>query len=306
MFGIRADGRRVKQTDPFVQVTPYFMPMRCDAQVFLSHQIDYETLMRYIAAKSREDGVKITFMELMIAAFVRAVSQYPECNRFISNKQLFSRKELTVSLAMLRDTSDGSLEETTVKCFFDPTDTIFDVSTRMKRLIEENRKEESADGTLKVACLLMKVPFLPQVFMALARLLDRYGLLPRAVLNISPFHTSMFITNMASIGMHNVYHHIYNFGSTTLFFSLGTPERGYAMDAAGAVKRKYTLPTGITADERVAGGSTYALFFTEMKKYLAHPELLEQPPETVRYDPKCEYHCPKPEPLAPVKPAAEA
>ena len=48
MFGRRADGRRVKKLDPIVQMTPYLMPMRCDAQVFLEHKADYEKLSRYI------------------------------------------------------------------------------------------------------------------------------------------------------------------------------------------------------------------------------------------------------------------
>ena len=80
MFGFRPEGRRVKKMDPIVQMTPYIMPMRCDAQVFLDYDVEYDPLMRYIAQKSRE-GVKITFMEIIIAAFVRGVSQVPETRR---------------------------------------------------------------------------------------------------------------------------------------------------------------------------------------------------------------------------------
>lgn len=36
MFGFRPDGRRVSSIDPIVGITPYLMPMRCDAQVFCS------------------------------------------------------------------------------------------------------------------------------------------------------------------------------------------------------------------------------------------------------------------------------
>ena len=44
MFGFRPDGRRVSSIDPIVGITPYLMPMRCDAQVFLQHRVDYELL----------------------------------------------------------------------------------------------------------------------------------------------------------------------------------------------------------------------------------------------------------------------
>ena len=40
MFGRRPDGRRLRGVDPIVAITPYLMPMRCDAQVFLEHKLD--------------------------------------------------------------------------------------------------------------------------------------------------------------------------------------------------------------------------------------------------------------------------
>ncbi len=297
MFGRRPDGRRVKHMDPIVQLTPYLMPMRCDAQVMLDHNLDYEPLMRYIADKSRE-GQKITFMEILIASYIRGVSQVPEVNRFVLNKQMFNRNELTVAFSMLLDTKDGSLEETAVKIMFDPSDTIFDVSARVKTTIEQNRKPENANLALKLASFLMSMPLLPNVVVGLVRLLDRYGICPKVLLDASPFHTAMYITNMASIGMHRVYHHLYNFGNSTLFFSLGSAERGFGVDAAGKTVRKCTLPIGIVADERICSGAVYAQLFAEMKKYLKEPTLLEQPPAEVKYNKDMEFHCPKPVPLS--------
>ena len=57
MFGRRPDGKRVRDVDPIVQVTPYLMPMRCDAQVFLEHKLDYEMLSRYIIRKAQEGQI---------------------------------------------------------------------------------------------------------------------------------------------------------------------------------------------------------------------------------------------------------
>ena len=280
MFGHRPEGSRVRDVDPIVQMTPYLMPMRCDAQVFLDYDVEYEPLMRYIAKKSRE-GVKITFMEILIASFVRGVSQVPEVNRFIMNKQFYNRKELTASFTLLMDTDDGSIEENTVKVFFDPTDTIYDVSARVKDMVQKNRKVETSGFAVKLASAVLKIPLLPNLVVGLVRLLDRYGLLPKAFLDGLPFHTSMFITNNASIGLMRVYHHIYNFG--------------YSVDAGVNVVRKCTLPVGVTVDERVCGGAVYAKLFAVMKNCLRHPEQLETPPEKVFYNKGCEFHVPKPE-----------
>ena len=118
MFGHRPDGKRVKKLDPIVQITPYLMPMRCDAQVFLEHKADYEKLSRYIVRKSQE-GEKITFMQILAAAYVRAVSNNPEVNRFIFNKQYYSRNNCSVSYTVLKSPQDTDSSETTVRILFD-------------------------------------------------------------------------------------------------------------------------------------------------------------------------------------------
>lgn len=297
MFGFRPDGRRVKDIDPVVRITPFLMPMRCDAQVFLQHRADYELMARYIAKKGAE-GEKVTFMQIIIAAFVRTVSQHPEINRYIMNKQFFSRNCCSVSFTMLKDMTDPDQGETAVKIKFDLTDTIFDVRDRMNKVIEASRGIENQNFVDKLVKLLFAIPGLPTAIVGLVRLLDRYGLCPGALLDELPFHTSMYITNNASIGLHHVNHHIYNFGSTSLFFGMGTVER-VAVVEKGVTRMKRFLPIGITADERVCSGAHYAQFFGTMSYLLNHPEELEVPPETVRFDPKCEYHVEK------VAPAAE-
>ncbi|MBQ8200478.1 MAG: 2-oxo acid dehydrogenase subunit E2 [Clostridia bacterium] len=291
MFGFRPDGRRVKDIDPVVRITPYLMPMRCDAQVFLQHKADYELMARYIAKKGAE-GEKITFMQIIIAAFVRTVSQHPEINRYILNKQFFSRNNCTVSFTMLKDPTDPNAGETAVKIKYDLTDTIFDVRDRMNKVIEASRGVENQNFVDKLVRLLFAMPGLPTAIVGLVRLLDRYGLCPGALLDELPFHTSMYITNNASIGLHHVNHHIYNFGSTSLFFGMGTLER-VAVVEKGVTRMKRFLPIGITADERVCSGAHYAEFFGTMSYLLNHPEELEVPPENIRFDPKCEYHVPK-------------
>ena len=291
MFGRRPDGRRITSIDPIVRITPYLMPMRCDAQVFLQHKVDYEMLARYIAKQSAK-GEKVTFMQIIVAAFVRAVSQHPEINRYIMNKQYYSRNNCTVSFTMLKDPQNAEGGETAVKLRFDPTDTLYDVRDRMNKAIEANRGVDNQNFLDSLVRVLHAVPGLPTVIVGLVRLLDRYGLCPGALLDELPFHTSMYITNNASIGLHHVNHHIYNFGSTSLFFGMGSVEKIMVMDG-GKPRMKRFLPIGITADERVCSGAHYSGFFASMVRYLNEPALLENPPESVRFDEKVTYHVPK-------------
>ncbi len=295
MFGRRPEGKRVRHLDPIVQATPYLMPTRVDAMVYLQHDVEYETLMRYIADKRRNEGVKITFLEVIIASYVRAISQVPEVNRFIMNKQYYNRTELTCAMTILMDTPDGSLKENVIKIKFDPSDTIYDVQARVLSKIESNRKPEDSSFAIKLASVALAIPGLTSLIAWIIKFMDRYGMLPRLVIDELPFHTGLFVTNNASIGLHSVYHHIYNFGNTSIFFGLGTPERGYTVDAKGTPKRWCTLPIGITVDERVCGGAVFAKLFTVMKRCLKNPELLDTPPEQVYYNKGAEYHVPKPE-----------
>ncbi len=283
MFGKRSDGRVLKEIDPMIAITPYLMPMRCDAQVMLDLKADYEKLARYITEKGAE-GYKITFTELIIATFVRVIAELPEVNRFVSNKRIYARTELAVSFAMLKDTANpDDIEENTVKCFFDPTDTIFDVSKKVKKMITENRREEADNLTLKLTRLLLN-PILANTIVGIAKFLDRYGLLPKVLMDALPFHTSMFLTNMASIGMPAVKHHIYNFGTTSLFVSIGAVERSVQPGADGKPQRKRTLPFGIVADERICAGAVYAKMVAKFNQIMNNPALLEVPPENIRFE----------------------
>ena len=283
MFGHRSDGKLLRKIDPIIALTPYLMPMRCDAQVFLNLKLDYEKMARYIVAQGAE-GHRITFMELIIAIFVRVASEIPEINRFIANKRMFARTQLTVSFALLMDTGNpDDIEENTVKCYFDPHDTIYDVADRVKTAIEQNRRQEADNSTIKLAKLLLN-PFLANTVVALARFLDRYGLMPKYIIDASPFHTSLFMTNMGSIGMPHVNHHIYNFGTTSLFLSMGSIVRETQVGADGKTVRKRYLPIGLTADERICAGAVYAKMVSRMHYYIDHPEELETPPETVSFE----------------------
>jgi 2-oxoacid dehydrogenases acyltransferase (catalytic domain). len=103
MFGRRADGRRVKGIDPVMQITSYVMPMRCDAQVFMKHRADMEKLTRYIRQQKQEKNQQLTHMQIVVAAYVRALSRNPEVNRFVMNKQLFARNNCSVAFTILKN-----------------------------------------------------------------------------------------------------------------------------------------------------------------------------------------------------------
>ena len=293
MFGRRPDGRRIDGIDPVMKITPYIMPMRCDAQVFLKHRADLEAMSKYIRRQKKEKNEQISYMQIVVAAYVRAIARNPEINRFIMNKQLFARNNCSAAFTILKDPADADKGEAVVKIKFDLTDTLYDVRDRMNAAVASNRINQPAGFVDKLLSFLFAVPGIATVVVGLVRFLDRYGLAPGVLMEELPFYVGMYITNTASIGLHDVNHHLYNWGNVGLFFGMGTPEK-VAVVEEGETRMKRYLPIGITADERVCSGAHYGRFFNDMRRYLDHPELLEAPPEKVRFDKECEYHEAKP------------
>ncbi len=283
MFGRRFDGRRLDNIDPIVRFMPFIMKTRNDAQNMASVSVDYEPLAEYIKKRSKA-GVKISFISLFVAAYVRVVCEYPEMNRFIINKQVFARKFISVSLTVLRNAHDKeNLDEALVKMEFEPTSTIDEVSSQIDALLKDASNEEADNSTVNFANTLLKMRLLVSIVVGIARLADRYGLLPLWLEHISPFHCSMFITNMASIGMPPIYHHLYNFGNTSVFVAMGKFERRPLFTKDGTAY-KTVVPMWLTTDERICGGASYARAFAYYKKLLENPELLESRPERVNTD----------------------
>ena len=264
----RPDGTRVKNATAVVQALPYIMPKRYDAQNWANDYVDDDILRAYIREKKKEDKV-VTRMSLLIAAYYKAVLENPNVNRFVVNRKIYQRNHFCISFVILKTRADGTPDETSLKVFLQPEDTVFTISERIKKMIDDNLNEEYNNSTDKFVNVAFSIPGLARLIFGLAYFLDQIGLLPRAIIDLSPFHTSLFITNLASINTTCIHHHCYEFGTTSVFICMGRPE-----DKLGDVKGK-RLPLGVVMDERIATGIEYSRFFAAFQRYLRHPHVLE-------------------------------
>ena len=143
-----------------------------------------------------------------------------------------------------------------------------------KEAVAQNQVSAHNNNTDKFANFLFAIPILPGLLFGLVKLMDRCGLLPRKIIDLSPFHTSLFITNLASINTNSIFHHCYEFGTTGVFVSMGKPIANYM---SGEYNKKM-IPLSVVMDERICTGHEYALFWASVRRYLKHPELLEGKP----------------------------
>ena len=268
---MRPDGTRVKDIPPIVAAIPYIMPKRYDAQNTITEYIDEELVKSYIREK-RRGGIRINHMALLIAAYYRAVLYNPKLNYFVMNSRIYERNHFCVSFVILKKLPDGRPDETTLKIYLDPEDTIFSIQQKITDAIDANTATEHKNSTDKFARMMFSVPGLPKFVVWLAYHLDKHGLLPRKIIDLSPFHTSLFITNLASIKTSYIHHHCYEFGTTSVFVCMGKPVPD---PLAPEGSRKKRMPLGVVMDERIATGIEYSRFFAAFSRYLKTPEVLE-------------------------------
>lgn len=283
-LGDRYDGRIIRTINPFYKIIPYIMRTRVDSQNYFDDKIEIDNIEAYIRAK-RIAGIKnISFLHIMIAVLVRAISQKPGLNRFIAGQKIYARNEILISLALKKKLQEGS-PETTVKLKFQPEDTIFDVVEKVNEAIEENKKVENSNETDKTARLIMFCPrLIVKQLMWVLRTLDYYGILPKLINRVSPFHTSIFVTDLGSIGIQPIYHHLYEFGTTSIFVAFGAKQKEKVINKDDNIVEKKFINIKIVTDERIVDGHYYASAFKFIKNLMQHPERLELPPENVVED----------------------
>ncbi len=276
---MRQDGKRLKQVDPMYTLISYFMPERNDAMNMVTLDIPLEPIQTYLNAK-RKEGYRLSHMAVVLSAVIRAMTEFPALNRFIVNKKIYDRNELAVGMVVLKP---GTMEGTMNKMYFELEDTIFDVQNSIDSYVETNRKTGETNKTDKLMSFFMKQTWLISFGTALLRWMDKHNLLPRAIIEASPFHVSFSKTNLASIRTNHIYHHVYNFGTTSMFLALGNT-REVLKKKGDQLDSEKCMPIGVVMDERICDGSYYAAAFQKMKAYMKNPALLETPPEKVERD----------------------
>ncbi len=274
MFGHRSDGRKIKNIPPFFKVIPCVMVTRNDSQVYFKQDIVLNAMDEYITKKA-EEGVKLSYMDIIYATVVRIIAERPSLNRFVINGRLYARDGIYLSLAIKKSLSDDG-QETTLKIRYTGKENIFEIKDKLEQTIKQNKDTETSNNTDNMAGVLSKTPTVIVKFAVnLFRFLDKHGLLPRAVINASPFHTSAFLTNVGSLGIDTIYHHLYNFGTTSMFFAMGKKKKSYIYED-DEIKKEKCITIAFVGDERICDGYYYASSFRAFIRYLNHPELLEE------------------------------
>lgn len=284
-LGDRREGRRLRTIQPVLQLMPYVMPKRCDALNTFYDRLEVSRVDDLCRRKVRDGKVHFSALHVLLAAYLRTISQRPGINRFVSGQKIFARNEIVFVMTVKKELALNA-PETLIKVKFNPADTLDEVYEKFNATAQAAIASMDHPTEFDNLCRgLSRLPgLLLRFIMWILRVLDYIGHLPKAFLDVSPFHGSMIITSMGSLGIKPIYHHIYDFGNLPVFISYGTKSVCYEYDRKGVLNRRKYMDIKVVTDERICDGHYYASAFKYYKKLIEHPDLLESRPDKIVED----------------------
>ena len=283
-FGDRRDGRRLRTLDPYNAMIPFIMRKRSESSNHFEYAIEITEAERFLRGKRLHGYPGMGLLHLFIASYIRTAAQYPGINRFVSGQRIFTRNNIEFVMTIKKEMR-ADAPETSVKVTFDPADTINDVYHKLSTEIKKVKREGEDTGTDDLAKVLVKLPRLILKFTVRSlEILDYFGLMPQAIVKASPFHGSMIITDLGSIGLPSLYHHLYNFGNMPVFIAIGPKRKALELKPDGSVAERKYVDYKMVMDERVVDGFYFSQAFKLFNSLMRDPQPLDEPPETIVED----------------------
>lgn len=275
-LGDRSDGRKLRTLQPMNRLMPYIMKQRSDAQNTFADKIEASKADLLCRQKILEGKTNFSFLHVLLAAYLRTITQRPAINRFISGQKVYARKEIVFVMTIKKEMS-LSAPDTVIKVKFSPDDTLDEVYEKFNVVatdaIASLDKETSFDKLIKIFNLIPG--FVLRFIVWAVRCLDYIGLLPKGFMDLLPFYGSMIVTSMGSLGINPIYHHIYDFGNLPVFLSYGRKRTAFEYDRNGTLIRKRYIDIKAVTDERICDGFYFASAFKYFKKLVENPDVLE-------------------------------
>ena len=283
-FKDRRDGRYVRDMDGMHIIMAHLLSRRTACEASLSEKIDLTNILAYLEEKNNGAAFKYTIFHVIAAAAGKMLVLRPYLNRFIAGRRYYQRQDVTLAFVVKRQFSDGGDEGLLVLPY--PKDGTIDGLAA--RVVAEAQKNRGGDlgGSMDAVNVLARLPrFLLAFIIRILRVLDFYGLVPTFLTAGDPYYSTLFLSNLGSIKLNAAYHHLTDWGTNSLFMTIGEKHQAAFYNDKGEAELRPVLELGFTLDERLADGYYYSRSVKLLKYLLQNPRLLELPAEEeVPYD----------------------
>lgn len=277
-IGDRRDGVLLKNLDSMHFIMPIIYPNRCDNEAYISECIDLTSINSYLEKKnSNNPEYKYNLFQIIVTAVLKTVTLRPKMNRFIANGNMYQRNEISAAFVIKKIFSDNA-EEGLAFIRSKDEDTLDTIHNEIYRQVSYCRKDGKKDSSTEAMDLFNRMPrFLSKAIIKLVCVLDRRGMVPKPFIASDPYYSSVILSNLGSIKLHSGYHHLTNWGTTSIFVVVGEKKKRPFYDEDGNMTMRDSVDLGLTVDERIADGYYYSKTIKLLKKLLENPELLEAP-----------------------------
>ena len=276
-FGDRKDGKLLRDLDPMHFIVPLLYPNRCDNEAYISERIELENINAYLERRNaQETEYKFTMFHMIVVALLKTITLRPKMNRFIANKNVYQRNEVSAAFVVKKQFADNGAEALAF-VHTTPEDTLFTIHEKIKKQVMSCRSDKIDSSTQSMEMFNKMPRFLSKFLIWIVTKLDKHGKCPASLIETDPYYSSVVLSNVGSLHLKSGYHHLTNWGTNSVFCLIGEKKRTASFDENGTATMHETVDLGLTIDERIADGYYYAKTIRLLKRLLQEPELLERP-----------------------------
>ena len=240
-FGDRKDGVLLRNLDGMHFIVPLLYPNRCDNEAFISERIDLAAADEYLRKRNAENpDFPFTLFHLVVAALIKTVTLRPKMNRFIANKNMYQRNEVSASFVVKKQFVDEA-HEGLAFVHAKPDSTLDSIHEDLRRQILDCRSGKG-DASSDSMEMFNRMPrFLSKFLVWIITKLDKHGWVPQSLIDTDPYYSSVVLTNLGSIGLKCGYHHLTNWGTSRRTGKTGKRNAGYVKKGAAHTSRSFAL-----------------------------------------------------------------
>ncbi len=260
-------GHKVKDVTGMQNILFDLKPNRCEAEVYMSSDIDVTKFVKYIKELKKENET-ITFFHGFVHIMGKLIYKYPKLNRFVQNRTLYEHDDISIAFVAKAEFNDKS-EEFMTCLSIGKDDTILDVSNNIKARVDKIRDKKSSintDGANNVVDKIGHVwrPLRSAIIGVLKWWDCKFGL-PGFIADENIYYSSLIVSNLGTFKTPGIYHNLANLGTSS-----GLVTFGEIKEEDG----KQMMNIAITLDERIADGFYFCRALKAIEYLFDHPELM--------------------------------
>ncbi len=266
----RPDGVLCRDVLPVRRIVPYLMRGRNESAVYHEKAYDLTRTRSWLRAYNRSHEDRATLFHLFLYACARALHARPGLNRFVSGGRIYQRNQVAISFAAKKEMKDEA-PFVTIKLEI-PADEPFEATVRrIAGEVGEGRRGPERQVDKEVGIITSLPGVMVSWLVALARLLDRFNVFPGFMIRPDPMYASLFLANLGSVGISDTWHHLYEYGTVSIFGVIGQVERLPFVEGDRVVVRD-GVRVRFTFDERINDGLYCATSLGIAQQILEDPE----------------------------------